>query len=331
MSMRFDGRVAVVTGSGNGLGRSHALALAELGAKVVVNDFGGARDGSGGSSQAAENVVAQIRANGGETISNGANVTDPAQCQAMVAQALAQWGRIDILINNAGILRDKSFAKMTAADWQAVVDVHLTGSANCTMAAWKALTERNYGRILMTTSTSGLYGNFGQSNYGAAKMGVVGLMNTLVIEGAKNRIHVNCLAPTAATRMTEDILIPQMLDALKPEFVTPAALYLVSENAPNRTIMLAGYARQGGLVGGWSFEKYKGRVGIDFQVNSDDLRRMSLASETVPFHVIWAKWPFAAEMGDGPDAMLHMYFRDQAGLVPPQQPDPTIPAPRPAR
>ena len=240
MSIRFDGRVAVVTGSGNGLGRSHALALAELGAKVVVNDFGGARDGSGGSSQAAENVVAQIRANGGETISNGANVTDPAQCQAMMAQALAQWGRIDILINNAGILRDKSFAKMTAADWRAVVDVHLTGSANCTMAAWNTLKERNYGRILMTTSTSGLYGNFGQSNYGAAKMGVVGLMNTLVIEGAKNRIHVNCLAPTAATRMTEDILIPQMLDALRPEFVTPAALYLVSEDAPNRTIMLAG-------------------------------------------------------------------------------------------
>ncbi len=240
MEIRYDGRVAIVTGAGNGLGRSHALELARRGAKVVVNDFGGSRDGSGGSSIAAEAVVEEIRASGGNAIANGTNVTDPQQCADMAAQALAQWGRIDILINNAGILRDKSFGKMTPDDWNAVVDVHLTGSANCTMAVWNAMKEGNYGRILMTTSTSGLYGNFGQTNYGAAKMGVVGMMNTLVIEGAKNNIFINCLAPTAATRMTQDIMTPEMLEALKPEFVTPAALYLVSESAPNRTVMLAG-------------------------------------------------------------------------------------------
>jgi NAD(P)-dependent dehydrogenase (short-subunit alcohol dehydrogenase family) len=240
MSIRFDGQVAIVTGAGNGLGRSHALALAQRGAKVVVNDFGGARDGTGGSSAAAESVVEEIRASGGDAIANGASVTDFAQCESMAAAALETWGRIDILINNAGILRDKSFGKMTPADWQPVVDVHLTGSANCSMAVWNAMKSANRGRILMTTSTSGLYGNFGQANYGAAKMGVIGLMNTLVIEGAKNNIRVNCIAPTAATRMTEDILTPEMLAALKPEFVTPAALYLVSEDAPNRTVMLAG-------------------------------------------------------------------------------------------
>ncbi len=240
MGIRYDGRVAIVTGAGNGLGRSHALELAMRGAKVVVNDFGGARDGSGGSTAAADAVVEEIRASGGEAMANGANVTDPQQCADMAAQALAKWGRIDILINNAGILRDKSFGKMSPQEWNPVVDVHLNGSANCTMAVWNAMKEGNYGRILMTTSTSGLYGNFGQANYGAAKMGVVGLMNTLVIEGAKNNIRINCLAPTAATRMTEDILTPEMLAALKPEFVSPAALFLVSEDAPNRTIMLAG-------------------------------------------------------------------------------------------
>jgi hypothetical protein len=240
MSIRYDGRVAIVTGAGNGLGRSHALELAKRGAKVVVNDFGGARDGTGGSTTAAEKVVEEIRATGGNAIANGANVADPADCTALAAQALEKWGRIDILINNAGILRDKSFGKMTPAEWNPVIDVHLTGSANVTMAVWNVMKEGNYGRILMTTSTSGLYGNFGQANYGAAKMGGVGLMNTLVIEGAKNNIRINCLAPTAATRMTEDIMTPEMLEALKPEFVTPAALFLVSENAPNRTVMLAG-------------------------------------------------------------------------------------------
>ncbi|MCB1449927.1 MAG: SDR family oxidoreductase [Nitratireductor sp.] len=240
MTIRFDNRVAIVTGAGNGLGRAHALELAKRGAKVVVNDFGGARDGSGGSQTAAEKVVEEITTNGGEAMANAANVADHAQCIAMAEAALSRWGRIDILINNAGILRDKSFAKMPPEDWRAVIDVHLNGSANCTMAVWNAMKEGNYGRILLTTSTSGVYGNFGQSNYGAAKMGLVGLMNTLCIEGAKNNIRVNCISPTAATRMTEDILTPDMLAALNPEFVTPAAAFLVSEDAPNRTVMFAG-------------------------------------------------------------------------------------------
>ena len=240
MTIRFDNRVAIVTGAGNGLGRAHALELAKRGAKVVVNDFGGARDGSGGSQTAAEKVVEEITANGGVAMANAANVADHAQCIAMAEATLSRWGRIDILINNAGILRDKSFAKMPPEDWRAVIDVHLNGSANCTMAVWNAMKEGNYGRILLTTSTSGVYGNFGQSNYGAAKMGLVGLMNTLCIEGAKNNIRVNCISPTAATRMTEDILTPDMLAALNPEFVTPAAAFLVSEDAPNRTVMFAG-------------------------------------------------------------------------------------------
>jgi NAD(P)-dependent dehydrogenase (short-subunit alcohol dehydrogenase family) len=240
MTIRFDGQVAIVTGGGNGLGRCHALELARRGAKVVVNDFGGARDGSGGSLTPAQAVVAEIEANGGEAMANGANVADRAECEAMAQAALERWGRIDILINNAGILRDKSFGKMTAAEWNSVIDVHLNGSANCSAAVWNAMRERNYGRILMTVSTSGIYGNFGQANYGAAKMGAVGLMNTLCIEGAKNNIRVNCVSPTAATRMTSDLLPPEMLDVLKPEYVTPAAIFLVSEDAPNRTVMLAG-------------------------------------------------------------------------------------------
>ncbi len=240
MTIRFDGKVAIVTGAGNGLGRAHALELARRGAKVVVNDFGGARDGTGGSLSPAETVVGEIRAMKGEAFADGANVTDAQQCRDMVAEAVRKWGRVDILINNAGILRDRSFVKMSDADWNAVVDVHLNGSANCTRAVWPHMREHNYGRIVMTTSTSGLYGNFGQANYGAAKMGVVGMMNTLVIEGAKYGIRVNCLAPTAATRMTEDILSPEMLDMLKPEYVTPAATFLVSEDAPTGTIMLAG-------------------------------------------------------------------------------------------
>ena len=240
MTIRFDDRVAIVTGAGNGLGRAHALELARRGAKLVINDFGGARDGSGGSQTAAEKVVEEITANGGEAMANAANVSDHAQCVAMAEAALSRFGRIDILINNAGILRDKTFAKMPPEDWNAVIDVHLNGSANCSMAVWNAMKERNYGRILMTTSTSGTYGNFGQANYGAAKMAMVGLMNTLCIEGAKNNIRVNCISPTAATRMTEDILTPDMLAALDPEFVTPAAAFLVSEDAPNRTVMFAG-------------------------------------------------------------------------------------------
>jgi len=240
MAIRFDGKVAIVTGAGGGLGREHALALAARGAKVVVNDLGVARDGEGWSASPAQSVVAEIIAAGGEAIANGASVTDPVAVQAMVDEAVAKWGSVDILVNNAGVLRDKSFAKMTLEDFRFVVDVHLMGAVNCTKAVWDGMRERNYGRIVMTTSSSGLYGNFGQSNYGAAKMALVGLMQTLSIEGAKNNIKVNCLAPTAHTRMTEDLGAALPLEALGPELVTPGLLYLVGEDAPSRVILAAG-------------------------------------------------------------------------------------------
>ena len=240
MTISFEGQVAIVTGAGNGLGRSHALELGKRGAKVVVNDFGGARDGTGGELGPAEKVAREIIDAGGEAIANGANVAKFSDCEAMVNDAISKWGRVDVLINNAGILRDKSFGKLEMSDWNAVVDVHLNGSANCSRAVWNQMKEQNFGRILMTTSTSGIYGNFGQANYGAAKLGLVGLMNTLCIEGAKNNIKVNCLSPTAATRMTEDILTPDMLARLDPKFVTPAAVFLVSKDAPNHTVMFAG-------------------------------------------------------------------------------------------
>lgn len=240
MAIRFDGKVAIVTGAGGGLGRSHALALAARGAKVVVNDLGVARDGSGSSHSPAEAVVAEIVAAGGEAIANGASVTDPDAVKAMVAEATDRWGSVDILVNNAGVLRDKTFAKMEIADFRFVVDVHLMGAVNCTKAVWDGMRERNYGRIVMTTSSSGLYGNFGQSNYGAAKMALVGFMQTLSIEGAKNDIRVNCLAPTAHTRMTEDLGAALPLEALGPELVTPGLLYLVSQDAPTRCILGAG-------------------------------------------------------------------------------------------
>jgi len=240
MDIEFKGRVAIVTGAGGGLGRQHALALAKRGAKVLVNDLGGAVDGSGGSAGAAQAVVDEIRAAGGEAIANGASVTDFAAVQAMVQQAVDAWGRVDILVNNAGILRDKSFAKMDMADFNLVVQVHLIGAANCCKAVWPHMVERKYGRIVMTTSSTGLYGNFGQANYGAAKLAQVGLMQTLAIEGAKNNIHVNALAPTAATRMTEDLFPKDMLDALRPEAVVPAMLVLAHESAPTRTILCAG-------------------------------------------------------------------------------------------
>ena len=236
----FKGRVAIVTGAGGGLGRQHALALAARGAKVVVNDLGGAGDGSGASVSAAQAVVDEIKAAGGEAMANGASVTDFDAVQAMVQQAVEAWGRVDILVNNAGILRDKSFAKMELTDFRLVVDVHLMGAVNCTKAVWALMNEQKYGRIVMTTSSSGLYGNFGQSNYGAAKLALVGLMQTLSIEGAKNDIRVNCLAPTAATRMTEGLMPQEVLDALKPEAVVPAMLVLASTDAPNRTILCAG-------------------------------------------------------------------------------------------
>ena len=195
MMISFEGQVAIVTGAGNGLGRCHAQELGKRGAKVVVNDFGGARDGTGGEIGPAEAVAQEIIEAAGEAIANGANVTKYEDCEAVVAQAVEKWGRVDVLINNAGILRDKSFGKLEMSDWNAVIDVHLNGSANCSRAVWNQMKEQNYGRILMTTSTSGIYGNFGQANYGAAKLGLVGLMNTLCIEGAKNNIHVNCLSP----------------------------------------------------------------------------------------------------------------------------------------
>lgn len=240
MTIRFDGRVAIVTGAGGGLGRQHALALAARGAKVVVNDLGGTLDGTGATPKAAQRVVDEIRAAGGTAIASGASVTDASAVQAMVDEAMKTWGRVDILVNNAGILRDKSFTKMTLDDFRIVVEVHLMGAVNCTKAVWDIMRAQNHGRIVMTTSSSGLYGNFGQSNYGAAKMALVGLMQTLSIEGAKNNIRVNCLAPTAATRMTENLMPEAVLNLLKPEAVTPGLLALVADDAPTRTILCAG-------------------------------------------------------------------------------------------
>ena len=240
MTIRFDGRVAVVTGAGGGLGRQHALALAARGAKVVVNDLGGGLDGQGGTPSAALAVVEEIRAAGGVAMASGASVTNAQAVQAMVDEAMREWGRIDILVNNAGILRDKSFTKMTLDDFRLVVEVHLMGAVNCCKAVWDVMRAQNYGRIVMTTSSSGLYGNFGQSNYGAAKMALVGLMQTLSIEGAKNDIRVNCLAPTAATRMTEHLMPEAVLKLLQPEAVTPGLLALVADDAPTRAILCAG-------------------------------------------------------------------------------------------
>ena len=240
MSIRFDNRVAIVTGAGNGLGRRYALDLAARGAKVVVNDLGGARDGSGGSVTAAQAVVDEIVAAGGEAIASGASVTDADAICAMVEEVKAKWGRIDILINNAGILRDKTFTKMTLDDFRLVLDVHLMGGVICTKAVWDLMREQAYGRILMTTSSTGLYGNFGQANYGAAKLGLVGLMKTLALEGAKYNVKVNTVAPLAATRMTEDLMPAELLAKMGPETVSPASLYLVSEDAPTNVILNAG-------------------------------------------------------------------------------------------
>jgi NAD(P)-dependent dehydrogenase (short-subunit alcohol dehydrogenase family) len=238
--IRFDGKVAIVTGAGGGLGKQHALELARRGAKVVVNDLGGSMDGSGGNSAAAEAVVAEIKAMGGEAIANGSSVTDDAGVALMVKQAMDTWGRIDVLIANAGILRDKSFAKMDIADFELVMNVHLMGTVKPTKAIWEIMREQNYGRIVVTTSSSGLYGNFGQSNYGAAKMALIGFMNTIRLEGQKNNIHINAIAPVAATRMTENLMPPAVLEQLKPEFVTPGVVFLASEEAPTGAILTAG-------------------------------------------------------------------------------------------
>ena len=231
MGIDFKGRVAIVTGAGGGLGREHALALAARGAKVLVNDLGGS---------AAQAVVDEICAAGGEALANAASVTDFVAVQAMVQQAIDAWGRVDVLVNNAGILRDKSFSKMDLDDFRLVLEVHLMGAVHCCKAVWPQMQAQEYGRIVMTTSSTGLYGNFGQSNYGAAKLAQVGLMQTLALEGAKHNIRVNALAPTAHTRMTEGVLPEAMLAALKPEAVVPALLVLAHENAPTRTILCAG-------------------------------------------------------------------------------------------
>ena len=236
MTIRFEGRVAIVTGAGSGLGRCHALGLAARGAKVVVNDLGR----NGAPSEGSLKVAEEIRAAGGTAMADPADVADFEQVSAMAARAEKEWGRVDILVNNAGILRDKTFAKIEMADFELVVHVHLIGSANCARAVWAGMRERNYGRIVLTSSASGIYGNFGQANYGAAKAGMIGLMNVLHLEGMKNDIRVNVLAPTARTPMTEGLLPPAAAELLGPETVTPGLLFLVSENAPSRVILGAG-------------------------------------------------------------------------------------------
>lgn len=238
--IRFDGQVVIVTGAGGGLGRSHALEFARRGAKVVVNDLGGALDGSGGSSAAADAVVAEIIAAGGEALADGASVTNDAGVAAMVERTMAKWGRVDVLIANAGILRDKTFSKMDVADFAAVVDVHLMGAVKPLKAVWEIMRAQNYGRVVVTTSSTGLYGNFGQSNYGAAKLALVGLMNTLKLEGGKNDIRVNAISPVAATRMTDNLMPPEMLTKFAPEHVTPGVVYLASRDAPNGAVLTAG-------------------------------------------------------------------------------------------
>ncbi|WP_030419892.1 SDR family NAD(P)-dependent oxidoreductase [Streptomyces sp. SCSIO 75703] len=237
--MNFEGQVAVVTGAGGGLGRAHAIALAERGVKVVVNDMGTPTGASAGQSPAA-GVAAEILAAGGEAFAYLCDVTDAEAVAGMIAETVARWGRVDILINNAGILRDKSFAKMDLEQVRQVLDVHLMGSVHCAKAVWPHMVERGYGRILMTTSASGIYGNFGQANYGAAKSGLVGLMNVLAIEGERKGIRVNALAPTAATQMTEGLIDEHILGMLTPESIAPGALFLVSEEAPTKTLLAAG-------------------------------------------------------------------------------------------
>lgn len=262
MSISFENRVAIVTGAGGGLGRQHALELGRRGAKVVVNDLGGGVDGVGGSVSAAESVAEEIRAAGGTAISNGASVTDIEAVKGMIAATMEEYGRIDIVVNNAGILRDKTFSKLELENWHAVIDVHLTGSLNVTKCVWPIMVEQGYGRIVMTTSTSGLFGNFGQSNYGAAKLGLVGFMNTLRFEGAKYNVFTNAIAPIAATRMTVDLPgFEDSAERLAPELVTPAVVFLCSDKAPNgRIIQAAG--------GKYYSADVRENVGVDLGLNA---------------------------------------------------------------
>lgn len=299
MTVRFDNQVAIITGAGGGLGRAHALAFAARGAKVVVNDLGGSVDGSGGSSAAAEAVVSEIIAAGGEAIANGGSVTDRDGVAGLIAQTMDAFGRIDILVNNAGVLRDKSFANMSLDDLDFVIGVHLTGAAYCSHAVWPIMREQAYGRIVMTASTSGLYGNFGQANYGAGKMGQIGLMQTLKIEGAKYNIKVNALAPVAATRMTEDILPPEVLALLKPESVSPAVLYLASADAPTGAIMMAG-------AGHFAMTRLQETEGVVLrgEVNVDDVvRNIDVISDFSTAH----------NFTQGPEQTGHVFGKVQMG------------------
>ena len=281
MALSFKDKVVIVTGAGAGLGRSHALEFAKRGAKVVVNDLGGKVDGSGGGSDAANKVVEEIKALGGEAIANGASVSDRKGAESIVNDAVSKWGRIDVVVNNAGILRDKSFAKMELDDFELVLKVHLLGSVYVTKAAWPHMVNQKYGRIVMTTSSSGLYGNFGQSNYGAAKLGLVGLMNTLKLEGQKYDIRVNTIAPTGGTRMTENLGIPEeAFKALKPELISPAVLYLAHDDAPTGTIIEAGagYFSKVHIVEGKGVKLGQNATADDFAANYDKISDMSQAT-----------------------------------------------------
>ena len=266
MAIRFDGKVAIVTGAGGGLGRTHALELAKRGAKVVVNDLGGAVDGTGGNSHAAEAVVAEIAAAGGTAIANGASVTDDAGVAHLVKQTMDAFGRVDILIANAGILRDKSFSKMELKDFDAVMAVHLMGTVKPCKALWQTMRDQQYGRIVVTTSSTGLYGNFGQTNYGAAKLSLVGFMNTLKLEGAKDNIKVNAVCPVAGTRMTENLMPPEMLAMLKPDFVTPGVVFLASDDAPTGAILTAG----AGVFAAARLEETEG-INLGHKATADDV------------------------------------------------------------
>ena len=288
MTISFQDKVAIVTGAGGGLGRAYALELARRGARVVVNDLGAARDGTG-HSDAALQVVEEIRQAGGQAMSNGGNVSEYEQMVEMAAKVREAWGGIHILINNAGILRDKSFAKMDMDDFRAVVDVHLIGAAICTRAVWDIMRQQGHGRIVMTTSSSGLFGNFGQANYSAAKMALVGLMQTLGIEGQRYGIHVNCIAPTAATSMLDGLLPAEQLARLQPELVSPGVLALVSEQAPNRAILCAG---------GGSFEL--AQIGMTQGIH--------LAGEQLSAEQLLAQW---AQLSDPTDALQPQQAFDQ--------------------